>query len=33
MKTFVNLDSKESAFFARETEYVKSKTYITITMC
>lgn len=27
MKTFVNLDSKESAFFARETEYVKSKTY------
>jgi len=27
MKTFINLDSKESAFFARETEYVKSRTY------
>lgn len=27
MRTFVNLDSKESAFFARETEYVKAKTY------
>lgn len=27
MKTFVNLDARESAFFARETEYVKTRTY------